>query len=1114
MRHSSFSRSPLWLIAHALMAMAWFACGGTASAADWFVAPGAPTGDGSRQKPFHDPWRALEVAAPGDRIHIAEGTYLGRHDRSAWEVDRPSLTLLGGYNAGFAVRNPWKHPTVLAYNPDFEGTNESNLLVGRGNHNGVIIDGLVFDGSGRNTYDSSPPRALQRSLSMVGHLLSVASAEVTVRNCVFLNSRTGAVEARGPAFRFENNLLLNHLGQPVVTLRDPAGTDKRPATIKSNTFAFALDDSDPPMGKGGEKGTALRVACPTAIDSNVFIGCGNQAISIFTQAERVSIDRNVFWLSLRAHVSAREGGKEAVIGEKNLEEMEDLGLKSAAGNTTADVAFTGLGKEWVDAVTHHLLVAYASPPKEALAKLRASYGLPETPSKEGRPEGGVMAPLVEVTTACAVGIRSDAGARPVELTVDLAAATPPPPPATYERVHWAELATGNPGLNGRRVEVRVAMGNERNGFVLKDTTAEKHLGFDVMHPGGESLPEQLHVYATRYGLAHRQWEQSAKSNNPREVEDWYLLRGIYRVVEGGRQKATLEVEQIVSTEPPPKPKVTRPQGRDWFVRAGATGGDGTREKPFRDPFQALEKAEGGDAIHVAGGDYFGKLRSASWKISVRNLSLIGGYDTQFATRDPWKHSTRLMMSPDVAAADKAKHPVKFLETTIPADGLVVDGFVFDGASINNYHDAAAGGALKLGNTPIGPMVQLIGGPLTVRNCVFANACGAAADLSGAEGVFENNVIVNTSGTGLNILANGPGPWVVRGNTFLFAADPTARAGSGRSTAAGSLMVLRGRCAARVERNLFGFADNYAIRATTPRQKLMLDQNAFVGNAYCHYTDANLVWLHDATWDRRLADSGLGSARDNVRQFPQGVALDRKHLDLVLPRLFNFKGRYDTAGWASVAASAGASVKPATEAGPAPATQPKPAEKPKEQSLDDLMAELNKIKTEIPAEVEAPKGPPYCPAYQVAKAMELAGAESTTVGARRVPLTATFTGATTAEGNKTYQKITFEQVATGRDALAGQPVEFDAKPPRSAGSGGTPPADLSADLFTGYVMQTTDGSHPRLPITIFVRRDSAASRVMERSTTTDTVKVRGMARVLPNYRGLVVVADSLTNESKQ
>jgi len=80
------------------------------------------------------------------------------------------------------------------------------------------------------------------------------------------------------------------------------------------------------------------------------------------------------------------------------------------------------------------------------------------------------------------------------------------------------------------------------------------------------------------------------------------------------------VESIAPAPAFAPPIPPRPEGRDWFVRAGSTGGDGSREKPFRDPFQALEKAEGGDTIHVAGGDYFGKLRSGKWLLTINTMT--------------------------------------------------------------------------------------------------------------------------------------------------------------------------------------------------------------------------------------------------------------------------------------------------------------------------------------------------------------------------------------------------------------------------------------------------------------------------------------------------------------
>jgi len=52
-------------------------------------------GDGSRERPFHDPWAAFRRAEPGDTIHIAAGTYYGRLDRSSWIVECPRITVLG-----------------------------------------------------------------------------------------------------------------------------------------------------------------------------------------------------------------------------------------------------------------------------------------------------------------------------------------------------------------------------------------------------------------------------------------------------------------------------------------------------------------------------------------------------------------------------------------------------------------------------------------------------------------------------------------------------------------------------------------------------------------------------------------------------------------------------------------------------------------------------------------------------------------------------------------------------------------------------------------------------------------------------------------------------------
>ena len=70
----------------------------------------------------------------------------------------------------------------------------------------------------------------------------------------------------------------------------------------------------------------------------------------------------------------------------------------------------------------------------------------------------------------------------------------------------------------------------------------------------------------------------------------------------------------------------RPKGRDWYVRAEEKGGDGSKDKPFRDPYQALEKANAGDVIHVTAGEYGGKLKNGKWIVDKPWITLLGGYD--------------------------------------------------------------------------------------------------------------------------------------------------------------------------------------------------------------------------------------------------------------------------------------------------------------------------------------------------------------------------------------------------------------------------------------------------------------------------------------------------------
>src|SRR3569833_276498 len=122
-----------------------------------------------------------------------------------------------------------------------------------------------------------------------------------------------------------------------------AKEETQPITVTYNAFCFAHDPG-PPSGTGVDQAIGVRVNRPAVIQDNVFISCGNAAISLYRDPDRVSIDRNLFFLTPRDVVAGHVSGDKAVITESNIDEAEDLGFKSASGNIIQAPSISGLRK--------------------------------------------------------------------------------------------------------------------------------------------------------------------------------------------------------------------------------------------------------------------------------------------------------------------------------------------------------------------------------------------------------------------------------------------------------------------------------------------------------------------------------------------------------------------------------------------------------------------------------------------------------------------------------------------------------------------------------------------------------------------------------------------------
>ena len=127
-------------------------------AADWYVSfsTGKNKNAGTQEAPLKNIWKALESAAPGDTIHIAEGNYSGKMSCGWINMDKP-VNLIGGYSPDFSTRNPLVHHTMLrpkneqnATRPTFGTLTIKTRKAGA--NASVLIDGFIFDHTAANSY--------------------------------------------------------------------------------------------------------------------------------------------------------------------------------------------------------------------------------------------------------------------------------------------------------------------------------------------------------------------------------------------------------------------------------------------------------------------------------------------------------------------------------------------------------------------------------------------------------------------------------------------------------------------------------------------------------------------------------------------------------------------------------------------------------------------------------------------------------------------------------------------------------------------------------------------------------------------------------------------------
>ena len=297
-----------------------------------------------------------------------------------------------------------------------------------------------------------------------------------------------------------------------------------------------------------------------------------------------------------------------------------------------------------------------------------------------------------------------------------------------------------------------------------------------------------------------------------------------------------------------------PAGKDYYVsQERGKGRIGSIEQPAKDLAAIAAFLEAGDRVHIAEGTYISKTGRGTDIIEVP-VSIIGGYSSDFQSRDPWgAHQTILTGTNDYATAETTDRLAILTDKKYRNwEGTVrVDGIIIDNGPRNRYADDARTKLLRKaspvageGPTPGGPGIRVRVGALTdveVVNCVVINSGSSqgAIDVQvgrDGHGLIENNLLVNNTGEGifcktLHHGETGMPQFIVRCNTVLFSWTYDGIASSG-----GSCLMVDAYCSVTAENNVFGFGDLGGVNNVKKCKDLRLENNLFFGHKKFDYRE--------------------------------------------------------------------------------------------------------------------------------------------------------------------------------------------------------------------------------------------------------------------------------------
>ena len=320
------------------------------------LANGSNRSEGTREAPFKNIQKALDVAPEGAVILVTEGNYFGTLRSGNINIEKP-VTILGGYNADFTERDVLRYRTTVrpsvASNETQSGKGTLQIKVRRPGSN-VTIDGLLFDrgcsiaynpdGEGQPEGVESP---IMQPLGIAGKggenldeetktaqtaiiFLDNCQSEVEIRNCLFANAPDCAIKGTaGAMVTLENNVFVG-IRKAAVEISGSMIARNADIHFKHNTVLFVWP-SDPEEGELGF-GYRFMNGANSFLDHNI-LGCCSLAALDRCRVETIkekeaqkvtSAEYNIFFQNPLGDIALPGGDRPILVQVKDFDDVEQL----------------------------------------------------------------------------------------------------------------------------------------------------------------------------------------------------------------------------------------------------------------------------------------------------------------------------------------------------------------------------------------------------------------------------------------------------------------------------------------------------------------------------------------------------------------------------------------------------------------------------------------------------------------------------------------------------------------------------------------------------------------------------------------------------------------------